>query len=94
MRASAMLASTLGAMLAGAAPAIAQSDGEIRQRIIRESIARYPGNGPCPYSVDSNGRRYGGRSAHSRAGNAAPKCYPSDISAAEVAAYRRTLQRR
>jgi len=33
-------------------PASAQSDAQIRQRIIRESIAAYPGSCPCPYNVD------------------------------------------
>jgi hypothetical protein len=74
--------------LAGS-PAAAQSDAQIRQAIIRESIAAYSGACPCPYNVMRNGRSCGGRSAYSRPGGAAPICYPRDVSAAEVAAWRR-----
>jgi hypothetical protein len=73
-----------------ASPAAArQSDAQVRQEIIRESIAAYSGNCPCPYNVASNGSRCGGRSAYSRPGGESPKCFPSDVSAAEVAARRR-----
>lgn len=75
--------------LAGpAAPARAQGDYAIRQKIIRASIADYPGNCPCPYNTDRAGRRCGGRSAYSRPGGYAPKCFTSDVSAAAVKAYR------
>lgn len=66
-----------------------QSDAQVRQRIIRQSIAAYPGPCPCPYSVMRNGRSCGGRSAYSRPGGYAPLCYPRDVSAAEVAEHRR-----
>lgn len=81
---------TVGTVLAMiAAPAAArESDGQIRQRIIAESIAGYPGNCPCPYNTDRAGRSCGRRSAYSRPGGYAPKCYASDVSAADVAAYR------
>lgn len=73
-----------------ASPAFAfQSDAQIKQRIIRQSIAAYPGPCPCPYSVMRNGRSCGGRSAYSRPGGYAPICYPRDVSQAEVAAHRR-----
>jgi hypothetical protein len=73
-----------------AQPAFAAlSDAQIRQKIIQESIDSYPGNCPCPYNTDRAGRRCGGRSAYNRAGGYAPKCFASDVSAAEVAAYRR-----
>ena len=73
------------------APAFAkggQSDTEIKQTIIRQSIASYPGNCPCPYNSASNGSRCGKRSAWSRAGGYAPKCYPEDVSQQEVQAFR------
>lgn len=77
-------------VVAIAAPALAfQSDAQIKQTIIRESIAAYPGPCPCPYSVMRNGRSCGGRSAYSRPGGYAPICYPADVSAAQVADYRR-----
>ena len=66
-----------------------QTDAQIRQEMIRQSIASYSGSCPCPYSTDRGGRRCGARSAYSRPGGAAPLCYASDISDAQVAAYRR-----
>lgn len=73
-----------------ATPALAfQSDVQVRQRIIRDSIAAYPGPCPCPYNTMRNGRSCGGRSAYSRPGGYAPICYPRDISDAEVEAWRR-----
>jgi hypothetical protein len=83
-----MLLPTLGLLML-ATPALARdSDTQIKQKIIRESISDYPGNCPCPYNSASNGSRCGGRSAWSRAGGYAPKCYPADVTAAEVVAYR------
>jgi len=70
-------------------PAVARdTDAQVKQRIIDQSIANYSGNCPCPYNTASNGSRCGGRSAYSRPGGRAPKCFPDDVSAAEVAAYR------
>jgi hypothetical protein len=70
------------------APALAQSDAQIKQKIIKASIANYSGNCPCPYNTKSNGHRCGGNSAHSRGGGASPKCFASDISPADVKAWR------
>jgi hypothetical protein len=73
----------------GFTPAIArESDAQIKQRLIRQSIAAYPGSCACPYSTARNGSRCGGRSAWSRGGGYAPLCYPADVSKAEVAAAR------
>jgi len=70
-------------------PALARdSDAQIKQKIIQESINSYPGNCPCPYNTDRAGRRCGGRSAYNRAGGYSPKCFASDVSKAEVNAYR------
>lgn len=77
------------ALLVAATPAFAQSDAQIRQQIVRASIASYPGRCPCPYSVMRNGASCGARSAYSRPGGYAPLCYPRDVSEAEVAAWRR-----
>ena len=76
------------AVVALASPAYAQTDAQIRQRLIRQSIAAYPGNCPCPYSTDRGGRRCGGRSAYSRPGGAAPLCYPRDVTPAMIRAAR------
>jgi hypothetical protein len=73
-----------------ASPAFAfQSDAQIRQSIIRDSIAAYPGPCACPYNVMRNGRSCGGRSAYSRPGGHAPICYPRDVSQAQIADWRR-----
>lgn len=86
---SALAAAGAVHLVAIEAPALAQrSDAQIRQEIIRQSIAAYPGNCPCPYNTDRAGRRCGARSAYSRPGGYAPKCYPRDVSDAEVRAYR------
>ncbi len=70
-------------------PALAfQSDAQIKQQIIRQSIEAYPGPCPCPYSVMRNGRSCGGRSAYSRPGGYAPICYPADVTLADVRAWR------
>jgi hypothetical protein len=66
------------------------SDTQIRQRIIAESIASYPGKCPCPYNRDRNGSSCGGRRAWSRAGGASPICYPNEISKAQVESWRRS----
>jgi hypothetical protein len=63
-------------------------DGEIRELIIGESVASYPGNCPCPYFADRAGRRCGGRSAYSRAGGYSPLCYPNDVTDQIVTNYR------
>lgn len=66
-----------------------ESDAQVRQRIIRESIAGYPGSCACPYNTARNGSSCGGRSAYSRGGGYAPICYAGDVSAAQVAQARR-----
>ena len=49
------------------------------KQIIQESIAQYPGKCPCPYSIMSNGKKCGKRSAYSKPGGYQPLCYISDI---------------
>jgi hypothetical protein len=51
----------------------------LKEQMIQESIARYPGNCPCPYNRDARGHNCGGRSAWSRAGGYAPLCFSADI---------------
>jgi len=50
-----------------------------KKELIRESISKYPGKCPCPYSKMSNGLRCGDRSAWSKPGGYSPKCYESDF---------------
>lgn len=64
------------------------TDKQIKKILIKESIADYPGNCPCPYNRASNGSRCGKRSAYSRDGGYAPLCYERDVTAEMVAAYR------
>ena len=55
------------------------SDIDIRQLIIQQSIAQYPGVCACPFSVARNGSRCGGRSAYSKPGGYSPLCFPQDV---------------
>lgn len=78
----------LAALLPAALRGADRTDSEIRQLLIRQSIARYSGSCPCPYYVDRAGRRCGARSAYSRPGGAAPLCYPEDVTEQMIAAFR------
>jgi hypothetical protein len=60
------------------------TDAEIRQYLISESIAAYPGTCPCPYFADRAGRSCGRRSAYSRPGGYSPLCYESDVTAVQI----------
>lgn len=74
-------------------PALASepADEQIRQIIlIRDSIANYPGNCPCPYNADSAGRRCCKRSAYSKPGGHAPLCYSQDVTKEMIERYRET----
>lgn len=88
LNALAFVAATATVLTGLAAPAQAQGDAAIRQKIVRASIESYPGNCPCPYNTDRAGRGCGRRSAYSRPGGYSPKCYASDVTAAEVQGYR------
>lgn len=66
-----------------------KTDDQIKQEIIKESISRYSGSCPCPYSKDRAGRSCGKRSAYSKPGGASPLCYPSDVSKQMVDEYRK-----
>lgn len=74
----------------GTAAAAGPSDDEIRQTLIEESIAAYPGNCPCPYSTDSAGRRCGKRSAYLKSGGGRrPLCYAGDVTDEMVKKHKR-----
>jgi S1-C subfamily serine protease len=66
------------------------SDAEVRARLIQESIGDYDGPCACPYHHARNGSRCGGRSAYSRRGGEEPLCYPRDVSAEMIEAWRAT----
>lgn len=76
-----------------AQPSMAQSDNEIKQRIIEQSIRNYSGNCPCPYNTDRAGRKCGKRSAYSRPGGASPVCYPKDVTQNMIDAYQNSVRR-
>ena len=65
------------------------SNTEIKQAIIRESVADYPGPCPCPYNIMRNGKRCGRFSAYSKPGGREPICYESDVTDDMIRDYRR-----
>ena len=69
----------------------ALTDQQIVQRIIQDSRQAYYATGhpcACPDDLARNGSRCGARSAYSRPGGAEPKCYPNDVTKADIDAYR------
>jgi len=77
-----------GLMLAGTLWAAEMSDEQVREQIVRESVASYSGRCPCPENTDSAGRRCGARSAYSKPGGARPICYPQEVSDQQVREFR------
>jgi hypothetical protein len=75
-----------------AAPAMAATltDDQVREAIIRESIASYPGTCPCPWSIARNGSHCGKRSAWSKPGGYDPVCYPTDVTPDMIKRYRQS----
>lgn len=67
-----------------------QTNDQIKQAIIDESVQNYSGNCPCPYNTDRAGRRCGKRSAYSRPGGESPVCYPEDVTIEMIEHYKRT----
>lgn len=68
------------------------TDSQIRDRIVAESLASYPGNCPCPYNTDRAGRSCGARSAWSKPGGRSPICYAKEVTEEQVRQYRVRLQ--
>ena len=52
---------------------------ETQDQITRDLIANYPGKCACPYSIMSNGKKFGKRSAYSKPGGYRTLYYVSDI---------------
>jgi hypothetical protein len=67
----------------------AKTDAEIRQELMKKSIAEYAGSCPCPFSKDRAGRNCGARSAYSKPGGKAPLCYEKDVTAKMIEDYRK-----
>lgn len=64
------------------------NDAQIKQKIIAESIAAWPGNCACPFNVARNGSHCGKRSAWSRPGGYSPICYADEVSAQMIETWR------
>ena len=60
---------------------------KLKQQMIDESIANYPGKCACPYQIMSNGKRCGKFSAYSKPGGYDPLCYFDDITENIIASY-------
>ncbi len=67
----------------------AKTNAEIRQEIIKQSIASYKGSCPCPYSADGTGRMCGWWSAYDKSGGASPLCFDKDVTPKMVVDYRK-----
>jgi hypothetical protein len=70
------------------------SDVAVIAMIVAASIAIYKSTGKpcaCPSDVARNGSSCGGRSAWSKPGGAKPMCFPTDITADMIKAYRATI---
>tara|TARA_R110002072_G_scaffold211424_1_gene368954 strand:+ start:7110 stop:7466 length:357 start_codon:yes stop_codon:yes gene_type:complete len=72
----------------------ALTDDEVKELLIRQSLAGYPGSCPCPYNRAKNGSKCGRRSAYSRPGGYAPLCYPEDITPTMIENFRARQNRR
>nr|WP_233468302.1 hypothetical protein [Enterobacter asburiae] len=51
----------------------------LKENVIAESIASYPGVCACPFNRARNGSACGRRSAWSKAGGYAPICYKNEV---------------
>jgi hypothetical protein len=66
------------------------NDDQVKQQIIEESIASYPGVCACPFNSARNGSSCGRRSAWSKAGGYAPICYKKEVTKDMVAQWRQS----
>lgn len=64
------------------------NDDEARRIIIDESIRRWNGECPCPYSYAWNGKQCAENSAYMKRTPYAPYCYPQDVPPSVVYRYR------
>ena len=89
MRTLQLMALACAALLPSLVHSADLSDSDIRALLIRQSIAAYPGNCPCPYSVNRAGRRCGASSAYSKPGGRGPLCFPEDVTELMIERFRR-----
>lgn len=74
-------------------PEASMSDAAIVALIIATSVAAYKANGKpcaCPSDTMRNGRTCGPNSAYLRPSGHRPFCFPADVTAAMITAYRAT----
>jgi hypothetical protein len=71
-----------------AQPGKSLTDAQIKEAIVKASIASYAWACACPFNTDRAGRRCGARSAYARPGGKSPLCYIDDVNAKMVQAYR------
>ena len=68
----------------------AMTDDEVKEAIIKESIAKSPVPCPCPFSLMSNGKECGGQSVFLHPGGEyEPICYDAQVTQEMIRAYRR-----
>lgn len=76
-------------LVAGASQALAQSDSQVRQRIIQDSIRSHGGYCVCPYQMaDKHHHQCGRRSLYSKPGGYPPQCYARDVDQEAIDAWR------
>lgn len=68
------------------------TDDQVKQRIIDDSIASYPGTCACPFNTARNGSSCGRRSAWSKAGGYSPVCYKKEVTKDMVKEWRQQNQ--
>ncbi|QLZ74424.1 hypothetical protein HV075_18750 [Klebsiella pneumoniae] len=67
-------------------------DDQVKQKIIDDSIASYPGTCACPFNTARNGSSCGRRSAWSKAGGYSPTCYKKEVTKEMVKEWRQQNQ--
>ncbi|MBA7845892.1 hypothetical protein HV213_21275 [Klebsiella sp. RHBSTW-00484] len=68
------------------------TDDQVKQQIIDDSIASYPGVCACPFNRARNGSSCGRRSAWSKAGGYAPVCYKKEVTKEMINDWRQSQQ--
>lgn len=84
IRVAALLCCTLMASSVLGESRSARPEQRVKQEIVAQSVAAYPGRCPCPYNVTRNGSSCGARSAWSRKGGYAPICYEDEVTSEMV----------
>ena len=69
----------------------ALTDDQVKQKIIEDSIASYPGTCACPFNTARNGSSCGRRSAWSKAGGYSPICYKKEVTKEMVKEWRQQI---